>query len=118
MKTPPPLKRGRELNRTTALNYAILNQLATPGLGSLLAGCRLAGAGQLLLAVAGFGLVSAWILRRYLNLYLEWRELPLQPPLAPWVLPAGAALFLAGWGWALATSLAILRQTRKTEDSR
>ena len=38
----------------SARNCALINQLATPGLGSLMAGRLVAGIGQLLLAVAGF----------------------------------------------------------------
>ena len=48
---------SKPVSRTTAHNAALLNQLATPGLGSLMAGRWLAGVGQLALAVAGFVMV-------------------------------------------------------------
>src|ERR1017187_7719922 len=48
------------LSRSTARNAAILNQCATPGLGSLMAGRRVAGIGQLLLGIAGFVMVLGW----------------------------------------------------------
>ena len=43
----------KNLSRTKARNALLLNQLATPGLGSLLAGRWIAGTGQLLCSVAG-----------------------------------------------------------------
>src|ERR1017187_10148738 len=48
------------LSRSTARNAAILNQCATPGLGSLMAGRRLAGIRQLLRGIAGFVMVLGW----------------------------------------------------------
>ena len=46
-----------------------MNQLATPGLGSLIAGRRLAGGGQLLLSLSGFVLVTVWFWRLMLQFY-------------------------------------------------
>ena len=52
---PPPAP----LSRSAARNAALLNQCATPGLGSLMAGRRLAGIGQLLLAIRDMPEVEA-----------------------------------------------------------
>ena len=48
------------LSRSAARNAALLNQFGTPGLGSVVAGHRVAGLGQLLLALAGFVMFVGW----------------------------------------------------------
>ena len=55
-----PSSPGRKpVSRAKAKNAAMLNLLATPGLGSLLCGRWIAGIGQLALAFAGFAIVHA-----------------------------------------------------------
>lgn len=102
------------LSRSAARNAALLNQCATPGLGSLMAGRRVAGAGQLVLAVAGFGLFFAWFLMLALQRYNElFNDAP--PKSVAWLGEAGAGLFIAAWVWSLVTSLSLLRQARAGE---
>lgn len=110
--SPSFLRRERRpLSRATARNAALINQLATPGLGSLLAGRWLAGVGQLLLALAGFGLILAWFARLMIRLYqqIEANSSTDLPSIA-WMGEAGAAVFAAAWLWALFTSSSILRE--------
>ena len=57
MKPPPP-----PLSPAKARNCLLLNQFATPGLGSLLGRRLVAGMGQLAAAVVGFVLFCAWVL--------------------------------------------------------
>ena len=52
-----PSSAPKKISRAKARNAALLNQLATPGLGSVIAGRWLAGTGQLLVFLAGFALV-------------------------------------------------------------
>lgn len=87
----------------------MVNQLATPGLGSLMARRWIAGLGQLLLALAGFLIIVGWMIQRFTNLA---RQIDDQPPLttiSPTLALWGAGLFAASWLWALVTSLALLR---------
>jgi hypothetical protein len=111
MKPSSPRRPSRPLSRSAARNFALLNQLATPGLGSLLAGRRLAGAGQLFLAVAGFGLVLAWFVAVLLQVYNDIEGQPQTKSMA-WLGETGAITFAAAWVWALFTSLSLLRETR------
>jgi len=60
---------GRPPSRATARNAALLNLLATPGLGSLLARRWIAGSGQLLLAVVGFTLFLTWFVKEMFQYY-------------------------------------------------
>ena len=91
-----------------------MNQLATPGLGSLMAGRMLAGIGQLILAVAGFALVVAWFVEVLIQFYgMINSDAP--PRSVAWLGEAGALTFFAAWLWALVTSFSLLREARGNE---
>jgi hypothetical protein len=93
----------------------LINQLATPGLGSLLAGRWVAGIGQLLLALVGFVMVVAWFGVLMLQLYRQINGDP-QPKSVAWLGEAGAVTFIASWLWAWVTSLSLLRETKDSQD--
>src|SRR5215467_7593404 len=97
----------RPLDRSTARNSVLINQLATPGLGSLLARRWVAGTGQLLLAVAGFGMVVAWFAAVIIGVYRQLNGGPEPRPMG-WLGEAGALTFAAAWFWALITSFSLL----------
>ena len=102
------------LSRSTARNAALLNQCATPGLGSLMAGRRLAGIGQLLLAVAGFVMIIGWFVLLALQIYNQLiNDAPTKS--VAWLGEAGAVIFVAAWLWSLVTSLSVLREARANE---
>ena len=92
----------------------LLNQCATPGLGSFLAGRRVVGVGQLLLAVAGFVMVIGWFVLLALQVYNEVMN-GAEPKSVAWLGLAGGATFAAAWLWSLVTSLSILREARANE---
>ena len=85
-----------------------MNQLATPGLGSLLAGRTLPGIGQLLLAITGFFMVTTWFVLFDIQLI---RQAMYDEPRRPlgWLGLCGAGFFVAAWLWALFTSLSVRR---------
>lgn len=98
-------------SRSKARNAALLNLLATPGLGSLLAGRWFAGLGQLLLSVAGFGLLTVWFVQMMLGYYGQmFGDGSAHPQPTNQNLLLGAALFAAGWIWSLFTSLRLMRE--------
>jgi len=105
---------GKPLDRTTARNSFLVNQLATPGLGSLMARRYVAGAGQLLLALIGFGLLVAWFISVMARVYRQV-EGDSSATSAAWLGEAGAVTFAASWLWSLVTSLSLLREARETE---
>ncbi len=91
----------------------VINQLATPGLGSWIAGRRVAGAGQLALALTGFGLYVA-----YFSLVIRDMIRTASSGIAPPALPDGwwkwsLALFGAAWLWSGLTSLQLLVEIRR-----
>jgi hypothetical protein len=106
---------NKPLNRGKALSALFINQFATPGLGSLLAGRFVPGLGQLLLAVTGFGLLLAWFIRVMIAYYglIATTASNAEPHVPPPVLwKAGVVLFGAAWLWALVTSVSLLREAR------
>lgn len=104
------------LSRTAARNCLLINQLATPGLGSLMAGRWVAGLGQLLLAVAGFAMVIGWFALTLANVYNQAIN-DAEPQPAGWLGGVGALVFGVAWLWALVTSLQILRSARSAESA-
>ena len=101
----------KKLSPAKARNAALLNQFATPGLGSLLAGRWLAGTGQLLVFLAGFVLYCAWMFK-YLAAYysLMYDDAPLQTDRVKWMLWTSVGLCVVAWCWSLVTSLSLMRE--------
>ena len=110
-KQPP-----RPLSQHRLLTSILINQLATPGLGSLLARRRFSGAGQLCLALAGFGLFMLWMLRVIDREILEALDESVTQPGHShyWMCRWGLILFGASWLWALVTSLSLWRQANRS----
>lgn len=102
---------ARPLSRPTARNCALINQLATPGLGSLMAGHRAAGIGQLLIAVTGFALVLAWFVLNTAGVYNQFIN-DAEPKPVGWLGELGALTFVVAWVWSLSTSFQITRSAK------
>lgn len=112
MKPSSPPRGRKPLSSAAARNAVLLNQLATPGLGTLMAGRLVVGIGQLLLALAGFGFVVVWfvaLLRQYYGQITG--DVPITP--IAWLGEIGAVLFLAAWFWSLVTSIRLVREARR-----
>ena len=103
----------KKISHVKARNAALLNLLATPGLGSLLCRRWLAGTGQLLLALAGCALILVWFFREMASYYglMFSTAAPHQPDVK--LLEAGGILLVASWVWSLATSISLLREASR-----
>lgn len=95
-----------------ARNCALLNLLATPGLGSLIGGRFVAGAGQLALAIVGFVLLLVWLSTVISGYYGMIADQLSEPKSHAALGIAGATVFAASWCWSLLTSISLLRQAR------
>ncbi|MHB8522557.1 MAG: hypothetical protein ACYDH9_17610 [Limisphaerales bacterium] len=98
----------KSIARAKAKNYLILNLLACPGLGTVLAGRRV-GYPQLAAAVAGFGLIFGWFVWFFATIFTRFDY----PESGHWnwsVLVCGSLLFGGAWFWSLFSSLAILKE--------
>ena len=102
MKTFLGLK-NRPLDRDTATGLAAVNLLATPGLGTILAGRHVVGAIQLAFAASGFVLIIKFFYG-YFSAGLNGTEFP--PP-RQWQL--GLLLFVTGWLASLWSSINLIR---------
>lgn len=105
----PSLVTRKPVSRAKAKNAALLNLLATPGLGSLLCRRWIEGIGQLLLAIAGCVFFIVWILK-ILHVYygLMFSNEQMQPVgRLAWT---GAILFALSWIWSVFTSVSLLRE--------
>jgi hypothetical protein len=102
----PPLSRARV---TTCI---LINLSATPGLGSLMCRRFFAGTGQLLLALAGFFLITGWMLVLFYGMWHQALDEPVAPVAYGWMWKWGSIFFGAGWLWSLVTSINLLRQTK------
>ena len=91
-----------------------INQGATPGLGSFVAGHRVVGVFQMGLAVSGFIVILTWFWELVRGAWegLQAGDSVSWPP--PQGLILGLVLFGAAWLWSLVTSLQIIRDLRKT----
>ena len=110
---PPPL-------RARPWVCVLLNQLAFPGLGTILAGRRI-GYVQATIMVAGFilftGFMIWFIVCAVQNLLSDTMdETALTRLYRPylWAAKYGLALCIVAWFWSLISSIGILRQSRKT----
>ncbi len=108
---------SRQISPAKAVTCVVINQCATPGLGSILAGRVAAGIGQLILSIIGFGLIVWWIA------CFAWDRIRLatgDEPLGTnygWAGTWGLILFGAAWLWACGTSLSLLRQAKRARSA-
>lgn len=107
-----PSSATKKTSRLKARNAALLNQLATPGLGSLFAGRVVAGLGQLVMSVAGFVLIMIWFVQLMIQYYGQISGDVTVHPVGKYGL-LGTVLFVLAWGWSLVTSFSLLRAASK-----
>ena len=112
MSAPQP----RKLSRSRALAGIFTNLCATPGLGSLMCRRLVSGAGQLLLALAGFCLIVGWMTREFYRSIQLQLDRPVSQTSFDWMWQWGAVCFGIAWLWSLVTSIGLWREA-KTEAS-
>ena len=93
---------------------AVLNLLVLPGLGSLLAGRRSVGGGQLLCVLAGSAMLLVWFLKVLAQYYgLMFGDVA--PQSVGWIGETGGVLFVLSWLWAAVTSFSLFREAAAHE---
>lgn len=114
-----PSSTNVKTNSTRARNATLLNLLGTPGLGSLMAGRVVAGAGQLILAIAGFTLVVIWFVSVMSGYYGQmFKEETGHTPTVLTKLLLGGGVFALAWAWSLVTSLSLMRAAKQEKISK
>jgi len=102
----------KPLTSAVARNAVLINQFATPGLGSVIAGRYASGTGQLLLALTGFSFFIVWFVAIMRQFYGQIQGNVEVKPVG-WIGWTGLAIFAAAWFWALATSLSLMREVKR-----
>ena len=94
----------------------LVNQFATPGLGSLLGRRWMAGAGQLTLSVTGFTFFIVWFVKIMMQFYgMIQGNVEVKP--VSWIAWTGLVLFAISWLWALVTSVSLWRQSVQEQEA-
>jgi hypothetical protein len=105
------------ITETKAWTYAMLNVAAAPGLGSLLARRWFSGTVQLVIALAGCGLVLGWFVQKMRLFYgqIFGTNLPMDAGdlMGKW----GVAVFVVAWIWSLMTSIQIVQAAKRNGES-
>ena len=101
------------LSRKRVISCVLLNLVATPGLGSLLARRWIAGVGQCVLSVAGFILIMVWFFKLVIVQFYGQINGNTQVHPVGWIGLLGAILFVVAWLWSLVTSFSLLREASK-----
>jgi 4a-hydroxytetrahydrobiopterin dehydratase len=111
----PSLAPGK-ISRPGARNATLMNLLGTPGLGSIMAGRRLAGIGQLGMFLAGFILFCLWVFPTIAS-YYRLADFETTPPPVPGGGRAalGVGLCIFSWCWSLMTSLSLMRDVSQVK---
>lgn len=109
----PSLAR-KKISRAQARNAVLLNQLGTPGLGSLLAGRRVEGTLQLLIFLIGFVLFCLWAFRSLAQYYeMMSHDAPKTAPGNLGLALSGVGICALAWVWSLQTGFSLLREASK-----
>lgn len=97
--------KNKTLDRRKAEACAGVNLLATPGLGTVMAGRWLAGAVQLAFSVSGFTLFTKWFYTLFQNLSTTGARGP------AWQWQTGLILFGVGWLGSAWSSFNFIRES-------
>jgi hypothetical protein len=95
----------------------LANQLATPGLGSLMAGRWIVGIGQLVLFLIGCVMITMYFFQLDLHAYRQVIG-EFGPDPHKWLGEIGLFFFVTAWFWALVTSISLVTQAKLEEPAR
>ena len=100
------------LSDVRAWTYVGINLFATPGLGSLWGGHKLAGWGQMIFSFTGAGLAIYYIFAMCFGPVQAAVSATSFTPLPDWWWKWAAVFFGIGWLWSLVTSVSLVLEAR------
>jgi hypothetical protein len=92
-----------------------MQNLATPGIGSLKARRIFAGICQLSLAIASCFLICAWVIGWSYRIYQAQIDETIPRDSSGWLLKWGVVCFFVSWLWALITCVSLVLQAKAAE---
>lgn len=104
---------NKPLTPASARHAALINQLATPGLGTLMLGRLALGIAQLALGIAGFLFIITWFAIIFFQYYGQISGNVEVKPVG-WIGLTGGILFIASWLWSLITSIGFIRKAERS----
>jgi hypothetical protein len=90
----------------------VAGNLVLPGVGTYVARRRISGVLQLIVSQTGFVLMLVWAVS-YASRWIRQGSLPEDLGPGFWLGALGMILFLLAWFWSVASSIAILYNSRK-----
>jgi hypothetical protein len=93
----------------------VLQNLATPGIGSLKARRIFSGICQLTLAIASCFLIFAWVVEWSYRIYQAQNDEPIPQNPSGWLLKWGVVCFGLSWLWALITCVSLVLRAKAAE---
>jgi hypothetical protein len=108
MPVPPELSRDRAW-------ACVMQNLATPGIGSLKARRVFEGICQLSLAIVSCFFICAWVIGWSYRIYQAQNDETIPPDSSGWLLKWGVACFGVSWLWAMITCIVLVFQIKAAE---
>jgi hypothetical protein len=103
------------LTRDRAWAYVLLN-LSIPGWGSLKAGRRIAGFGEIIIVFVGLALLGIWFFI-WMGRIAESETDDTMAAVPPaWLWKYGVACIVVSWVWTVATCIGLVRQAYKQDN--
>jgi hypothetical protein len=93
----------------------VMQNLATPGIGSLKARRIFEGICQLSLAIASCFLICAWVIGWSYRIYQAQNDEPVSQDSSGWLLTWGIVCFGVSWLWALITCVSLALRAKAAE---
>jgi len=107
------MKGTSKITSERSAQYALVNILVFPGLGSLKAGRWVEGIGQVGTVSAGTVMLLLWLYKDLTQYYGQMFG-DVKPEAVGWIGATGGILFGISWLWAGITSLSLFREAAKT----
>ena len=107
----------KPLTQSRALYCLVVNQCATPGLGSIIARRYREGCCQLAIALVGFGMVMFWMVHYFAGKISRLiNDLPVDENMNLLLFKFGWIVFGIAWVWAWFTSISVMREAKRNAE--
>lgn len=98
----------------TAYGFLTTNLLVLPGVGTYLAGKKISGVVQIIIALIGIT-ASIYGLYEVIHGFLKYKSNPIMVfhEAGLWIMAAGCMIFFAGWIWSFVSGYSLIKEARR-----
>jgi hypothetical protein len=93
----------------------VMQNVTLPGWGSLKAGKKFTGMGEMFFALAGLFFLFAWMVKWIIRIFQSELDEDLSPIPSATLWQAGVVCVVISWIWTMATCISLMRQARADE---